>query len=416
MRICLVSIGSRGDMEPFLAVGELLKKRGHEVSYIFPAQFKPLADDINLPFYSLGEEFIELLFSEDGKKAMGGASNFWQKLMAYVKLAKLFKATNKKMIFLQKQWIDQIKPDLIIYSPKSVYPLIWSLQPNHKAINLSPVPYTLHRVINRPHIGFNFKGNTLLNKLTYAIAEIGLTYTIYNASKTLKSPVSKRQIKQALALNPAIYTLSPNLFKRPQEWPDHVQVVGFHERNKTSHWQPSHTLIDFLTTHSKIVFITFGSMINPKPEEKTHLVLKALEQLKIPAIINVFNGGLEKPKGYQSENILFVNEIPYDWIFPKVYAVVHHGGSGTTHMATKYGCPSLIIPHIIDQFMWNKLIAENELGPLGPSITKINQQNFTESLNNLYNNNQFKINAELMGAKMKTEHLADYLYNLIISN
>ncbi len=74
MKIILNSVGTRGDMEPFLAIGELLKANGHHVICAFPEQFKDLAKKSDLEFSSLGSKFINLLESEDGKAAMGGST------------------------------------------------------------------------------------------------------------------------------------------------------------------------------------------------------------------------------------------------------------------------------------------------------------------------------------------------------
>lgn len=414
MHYCLVSIGSRGDMEPFLAVGELLLKKGHRVSCIFPEQFKTLAEDTNLNFYSLGSDFLDMLYSEAGKNAMGGATNTRQKIIAYVKLAKSYGKINKQLVLDQKKWIDQLTPDVIIYSPKAIYPVLWSIH-NEKAIYLSPVPYTNHPTKKHTHIGFNLNLGTLLNLATYALAKFSLVQTIFSTSKhfTDLPTVSRKQISKTIDTNLSIYTLSPSLFQKPTEWPNQAHVVGFHERNKTNHWQPSESLTQFIAKHKKIVFITFGSMTNPYPAAKTELILKTLQTLKIPAIINTFNGGLQKPESYSNEHILFVNQIPYDWVFPKMYAIVHHGGSGTTHMATKYQCPSLIIPHIIDQFMWNKLIAKKQLGPRGIPITKLTEAKFTQALADLYNNPLYYKTAYTIGATMQKKQLADKLYHLL---
>ena len=85
MKIILISIGTRGDMEPFLAIGEILKKKGHHVICAFPEQFRNLAEDSSLEFASLGAKFIELLESEDGKAAMGGSGSGLRKFFAMLR-------------------------------------------------------------------------------------------------------------------------------------------------------------------------------------------------------------------------------------------------------------------------------------------------------------------------------------------
>ena len=176
------------------------------------------------------------------------------------------------------------------------------------------------------------------------------------------------------------------------------------ERNKINNWQPSPDLEKFIAKHKKIMFITFGSMTNPKPLEKTKIILDILENHKIPAIINTAAGGLINPQGYQSDLIHFVSQIPYDWVFPKVYSVIHHGGAGTTHLAIKYGCSSMIIPHIIDQYMWNKLIAQKNLGPLGIKISKLSKSNLAPKLLDLFVNKKYKKTAEQLGKQMQKEN------------
>ena len=93
---------------------------------------------------------------------------------------------------------------------------------------------------------------------------------------------------------------------------------------------------------------------------------------------------------------------------------MHHGGSGTTHTGLKYGCPTLIIPHIFDQFTWNKIISDNGLGPKGIQITKINENNLEPKILELFNNPHFKEKAEEISNQIKKEDLEEELYWFII--
>src|SRR5690606_16959751 len=209
------------------------------------------------------------------------------------------------------------------------------------------------------------------------------------------------------------YTISPSLFPKPDYWPSKANVVGYYERDKTRNWQPDAKLAAFINTNKKIVFITFGSMSNPEPKEKTRMIVDVLERNQVSAIINTSWGGLEEIKEVP-ENIHFVSNIPYDWIFPKMYAVVHHGGSGTTHTALKNGCPNLIIPHIVDQFYWNRTTSKLNLGPKGISIKKFNEKDFESKLLDLINNDTYKKNALAISENMKTESNRELLYKMIV--
>ncbi len=154
-------------------------------------------------------------------------------------------------------------------------------------------------------------------------------------------------------------------------------------------------------------------MINREPERNTQTFLKVLEKNNIPTIINTASGGLIKPDHYNEQLFYFTDRIPYDWVFPKIHAVIHHGGSGTTHTALKYGCASLIIPHIIDQFIWNKILNRKGAGPLGMDISKVTEKKIEPLIIDLYNNESYKTAAENLGEQIKAEDFENEIIEAI---
>ncbi len=415
MKIILISIGTRGDMEPFLAIGELLKEKGHQVICAFPEQFRNLVEDSKLEFASLGAKFIDMLNSEEGKAAMGGSSSGFKKIVANIKLAGKSTEANKELIKNQHKIIESLKPDRILYNGKAMYPIIWGIKNKGKNILVCPMPY-MHYVKGHTHVAFNSNFGNFFNKLTFSLVNFGMIMTIKISLKWLKlsGEYNRKQIKNEYLSNKAIYTVSPALFPRPGYWRENLKVVGYHERNKTTNWKPEKELIGFLEKHTKLLLITFGSMLNPKPEEKTKTILKILEKNRIPAIINTASGGLIKPERYDTELIYFVSQIPYDWILPKIYGVIHHGGSGTTHLALKHGCATLIIPHIIDQFVWDTITSDIGVGPKGIKIGKIKTKNLEPKILDLLNNKDYKLKSEQISNQMIKEDFREELYNTII--
>lgn len=416
MKIILISVGTRGDMEPFLSIGEILKEKGHQVICAFPEQFKPLAEESQLDFASLGPKFIELLESKDGKAAMGGSGSGLRKFIAYIRLASHQTEANKELVHKQYELIEKENPDRIIYNGKALVPMIWELKNRGKTVFLSPLPY-MHYVKGHTHVAFNSNFGTFLNKLTFSLAHFGMVTTVRLTRKWLRidAKIKRKEILGILKFNKTIYTISPSLFSRPANWNPNLQVYGYHQRKVRSDWQPDKDLTDFVAAHEKILFITFGSMLNPAPETKTRSLLDILVRNKIPAIINTASGGLTKPDNFDTGLIHFVSRIPYTWIFPRVYGVIHHGGSGTTHLALKYGCATMIIPHIIDQFVWNKIVSDIGAGPKGIDIGKINTKNLEPRVLDLMNNENYKKIAGQIRDQMEKEDLKEKLYNLIIS-
>lgn len=373
MKVILISIGTLGDIEPLWAIGDILKEKGCHVICAFPEQFR--------------------------------------------KLALKQKDINKELVNRQCALIGSENPDRIVYNGKAIYPIIWRINNRGKAILVSPVPY-LHYVKNHTHVAFYSNYGSFLNKLTYGLANLGLIMTVQITAKWLKmsEKITRKQIKDTLSSNRVIYTISPSLFPRPDYWRENLKILGYHERNKSVNWHPDKGLTDFLGKHKQILFITFGSMTNPEPLEKTRIILSILERNEIPAIVNTAAGGLSRLKQCNAELIHFVSGIPYDWIFPKIYGVIHHGGSGTTHMALKYGCASMIIPHVIDQFVWNKLIFNMGIGPKGIRINKITAKNLEPKILELVNNVSFKERAEQVSRQMGKENFKEKICESIIES
>lgn len=414
MKIILVSVGTRGDMEPFIAIGELLKRKGHDVILAFPEQFRNLATDSKMEFASLGSRYVNLLDSKEGRAAMGGATGF-KKFVGTLKLAMNQSESNKELLFKQKKIIEEENPDRILYNGKAVYPILWKLKTNRSIIFICPLPY-MHYVKGNTHIAFNSNFGTYFNKLSFSLAHFGMVTTLKLCLKWLKSKEKyrRRDILNILRYNKSIYTISPTLFPRPAEWHKDLKVLGYHQKDQNLDWNPPDGLIEFINNHDKILFITLGSMTNYAPKKITRIIIEILESNKMPAIINTASGGLVQPEQYDSELIHYVSQIPYDWILPKMYGAIHHGGSGTTHMSIKYGCATMIIPHIIDQFVWNRIVSDLGAGPKGIKINKVRKRNLEPLIMDLFNTSSYKMKARELAKQMQKEDFEDELYDTIV--
>jgi len=368
-------------------------------------------------FETLGTGFMDMLNSDLGKFALGGGGSWFRKMMAFVKLARVQARNNREMVRLQREATARLRPDRIVHNGKAMYPVLWEVDHPGRTIYVSPVPY-LHYVKGHTHTAFHSDYGEPLNRLTYKLADWGVTKATVTAARWLGlAAITKAQVKQALREHTIIYTVSPQLFPRPPYWSDNMQVLGYHERNKATNWLPSADLLRFLERHGKLLFVTFGSMTNPDPKGKTAVLLDILKRNRIPAIINTSSGGLVEPEAYDRDLFHFVGAVPYDWLFPRVYAVIHHGGSGTTHMAVRNGCASMIIPHVIDQFNWDRTIEEKDLGPRGVKVSRITVRNLEPRILDLMNNPAYKRNAEAMAGRMQEEQgLEEALYQVIVDD
>lgn len=139
MKILLMSIGTRGDIEPFLAIGETLSKNGHQIVYAIPEQYYHLTPETNKN-YAFTSRFLKLIDGEDGKMVMGGSMRL-NKLRAIVRLFKEGMIVNKILVKEQFNIVKNEEPDLIIHNGKCNYPLLWHLSTGKKIVLISPIPY-----------------------------------------------------------------------------------------------------------------------------------------------------------------------------------------------------------------------------------------------------------------------------------
>jgi UDP:flavonoid glycosyltransferase YjiC (YdhE family) len=153
---------------------------------------------------------------------------------------------------------------------------------------------------------------------------------------------------------PVIYGFSPAVVPPPSDWPRQVKVTGYWVAGRSTHWRAPDTLTEFLADGPAPVYIGFGSRPERQPEKLAGLVLAAVRQAGQRAILLTGWGGLTLTDS--RDDVLVVDEVPHDWLFPQMAAVVHHGGAGTTGTALRSGVPSIVVPSFADQFFWGERV------------------------------------------------------------
>ena len=293
MKILLTSIGTRGDIEPFLSLGERLQEQGHEIFLAYPEQFASLLNP-GIRFFPLSRQVLELIESEEGKLIMGGKGSLPRKVRALWYLYREGQRINQLLVRQQHEVVEQVQPDVIIHNVKCSYPTLWGMEKQKETIMLSPVPYFMYYVKGHAHIGFKGNWGRWLNRLTYRSANYGLVKTIKDVQQDIpiKRHYSTDEIRQALFSKRLFYAISPVLFKRPEYWPSHVQVTGYLPRKQSGDWHPEERLKQFLSTHQRVLFLTFGSMVNQQPEAFSHMIFSMTKRANISVVVNTAAGGL----------------------------------------------------------------------------------------------------------------------------
>ncbi len=366
-RIVVVTTGTHGDVIPYLALSKGLQAAGHRVKLIASNEFTDLAAEHQIEFVSIGVDSTDFFKSTAGKEVIGGNAFRIMRAMKH-----FFIPAVEKM--LQSVWQETQDADLIIYnySVLSGSHIMEKLQIPGIACSYLPV---LSPTGNFPLFGLPDWGKTL-NKISYSLNR--LSSLPYNKviqrwrKQHLGLPVRPR-LADDLVLNneriPVMYNSSPNVLDMVADKKNKIKATGYWFLDEVSgHDEPNvdpeaqicAELKAFLQAGPEPVYITFGSMVHKNPRQLTKTVVDALQKTGNRGILGIANGGLADID--LPDTVLSVSNVPYDWLFQRVKAVVHHGGYGTTMSVLRSAKPSLICPFFQDQPFWGNLIYRSGLG------------------------------------------------------
>ncbi|MFI8193359.1 glycosyltransferase [Streptomyces sp. NPDC085946] len=160
-------------------------------------------------------------------------------------------------------------------------------------------------------------------------------------------------------VRPVFHGFSPRVVPRPEDWPSWAEVVGYWWPARPDGWQPPAELVDFLQAGPPPVFIGFGSMAVGQGERLGELVAAAVRRAGVRAVVQEGWAGLSG----RGDDVLAVGDVPHDWLFPRVAAVVHHAGAGTTAAGLRAGVPAVPVPVMADQPFWASRLYELGVAP-----------------------------------------------------
>jgi UDP:flavonoid glycosyltransferase YjiC (YdhE family) len=166
---------------------------------------------------------------------------------------------------------------------------------------------------------------------------------------------------RALRSTPMLGAYSPSIIPHPVDWPQSAHVIGHLFLDTQANWQPSPELEAFLEAGDPPVYIGFGSMAGRNPEQLAKLIIEALAKSGQRGLLLTGWGGLRTE--WVPDNVFVMAAAPHSWLFPRMAAVVHHGGAGTTAEALRAGVPTVIVPFVLDQYFWGARVKALGIGP-----------------------------------------------------
>ncbi|NIO04363.1 MAG: glycosyltransferase [Proteobacteria bacterium] len=405
MRITILTVGSRGDVEPYVALGVGLQASGHEVQLATHTRFEAFAQSRGLGFSPVQGDPLAILGDEPGRMWLESGQN------PYAFVRRMLDAMKPvAWEILNDFWAACQNTDIILYSVLAAFAATSIAE--KLAIPSCPA-YLQHVHPTRSYpspmaMPLSPLGG-IYNRLTYPLGEQIVWHLVRRLTnhwrqETLGLPrlPFRSTFGKMLKRHPlCLYGFSPNVLPKPPEWGAEVSVTGYWFLEKPADWQPPAALVDFLQSGPPPVSIGFGSMTSRKPEEISEIALQALAGSRQRGLLLTGWGGLSHAD--LPDDVFKIDSVPYDWLFPQMSAVVHHGGTGTTGAGLRAGVPSVIVPFFADQPFWAWRVRELRVGPRPIPQKKLSAEQLTAAIHETTSNREMKMRAAALGQRIQAE-------------
>ncbi len=399
--ITIIAVGSRGDVQPYVALGVGLQQAGYAVGVLTSPDFRSLVTEHGLVFHDMGGNMHAVT---QGMQHLLEQGNFL-KILASMQAAAsdlarqamkhgLAACQGSRLIIsglgglfvglalAEKLNLPLIKAYLYPFAPTREFPGV-----------LTPLPQT--------------RLTTWANPLSHRLAQ----QMMWQATRPADNKARREVLDlppgpvfgpfSSMPSAPVIYGYSPQVIPRPGDWGDNQQVTGYWFLEPPAGWQPPPALVDFLQAGPPPVFVGFGSMGSQKPEQTTALILQALAQTGQRGVL------LSDWNGFRTEalpeSVYLTGSVPYAWLFPQMAAVVHHGGAGTTAAGLASGVPSIVTPFMGDQPFWAQRVHRLGVGPRPIPRRRLTVERLSEAIQIAVTDTEMRRAAASLGESIRAE-------------
>lgn len=400
MKLTVLAPGSRGDVQPYVALGLGLQRAGHEVLLATHVEFEALVCERGLGFAAVEGNPRRLIESETGQAWLASGRN----PIAFVRhMAALAGPLMDKVIDDARRVCRGA--DAVLFSPvgfpgrdlaeaagipaygvflqpmsrtRAHPPVFWPTR-----ANMGPLNYLAHlaqeQVIWRP----------LAPMANRARGELGLPPLRFGPYAAIHRET------------PLLYGYSEAVVPRPSDWPPRHHVTGYWFLDHPPEWQPPAEVVDFLADGLPPVYVGFGSMAPADAERLTAIAVEALARTNQRGIL--LGGWANLGRSGASDRVLVVESIPHDWLFPRVAAVVHHGGAGTTGAGLRAGRPTVVVPFFADQPFWGERVRALGAGPRPIQRRQLTADNLAAAIHRAVSDQRIRARAKALGERIRAE-------------
>jgi sterol 3beta-glucosyltransferase len=353
MRVSILTVGSRGDVQPFVAFGVGLQRAGQAVRICAHQEFRELVTGHGLDFAPLAAGALSRgMETEEGRRWAERQSRWMPTWVGLIRDARSVAHERMRDAAAGTRDAD------VIVATNITQVLGWQLAhergvPLVRALLNAPA-YWMSRRTNRP-------AAAAVRQVAWLAARPWLNRVRREAlglgPLPLREPIGRLDRQRQLVL----YPFSPSVFPKPAGWGDRTEVTGYWSLDTRIDPEPPDDLRAFLEAGPPPVCMGFATQLDPDPVGTTRMMVKALRDVGRRGVL------LRKAEALSgvdlADDVYALERVPHDWLFRRCAAVVHHAAAGTTATVLRSGVPSVAVPHNSDQFTWARRLAELRVSP-----------------------------------------------------
>jgi UDP:flavonoid glycosyltransferase YjiC (YdhE family) len=415
MKITVNTLGTRGDIQPYIALSLGLQQAGHSVCILTHQIFETFVKEQGLEVYPLQldprQVLVNQALSELGNNTI--RINRWMEENFKASLQYLFIETlnaNRGADFMLNSGLSfagwHVAEKLNI---PAIATYLWPVTPSRHfpaATGKIPPKWLPFRGV------VNYLSIKLFNQLFFNL----LLPSVNRCREDILDlqPLTRRvywSLDSPASPTPLIYGYSPAVVPRPPDWSGNQHISGYWFLDTAKDYRLEKTILDFLANGPPPVYVGFGSMVDHERDKITQVVINALRETNQRGIL--LGGWSGLGLGDLPDFIYQMDAVPHDWLFPQMAAVVHHGGAGTTAAGLRAGVPNVIVPSFGDQFFWGWRVHEIGAGPKPIPRNSLTVTSLSNAIQQAIDNADIKNKASLISQQIRAENGVENAVSMI---
>ena len=385
-------------------LGKALQEAGFDLLLAAPENFGQFVVENGLRFHPLRGDVQQIMASETGRRFMEkGSANPLQSIHAMRQLL------GPVAMQMAEDLLETCRDTDALISLAVFAPLAKTVaEVRHLPLVLvEPTPMLPTRDFASPGWPIQKNLGGLHNRLS-GLAMLQVIWQWYRPSvnnfrqRLGLRPYAPDSFYQILNSTPLLGAYSSRVIPTPPDWPESVHITGYWLPDANLEWQPTPELEAFLDAGDPPVYVGFGSMSGRHPEQLAEIVLEAIAKSGQRGLLLTGWGGLRAER--VPDNVFVLDSAPHSWLFPRMAAVVHHGGAGTTAEGLRAGVPTVIVPFNFDQPFWGERVKAMGLGPDPIPQKNLNADRLARAIKIAVTDSEMKQRAHECGEAIRAEN------------